>query len=107
DVAGVLDPAVHLRLHVLPDRVAVGADDHAALDRPVVGELRLQHHVEVPLRVVVALGGDLLRDAVLVLLVALLHHASSFSSAVGVAPSSTGLGKRSDSPTDAAITPTM
>src|SRR4026207_405713 len=64
DVAGLLDAPVHVALHVLPDAVAVGLDDHAALDRAVVGEVGLEHDVQVPLRVILGLRGDLLGDAV-------------------------------------------
>ena len=42
----------------LPDRVAVRADDHAALDRRVVGELGAPDDVEVPLREVLRTRGD-------------------------------------------------
>jgi hypothetical protein len=45
-----LDAAVGFRLQVFPDGEAVGADDHAALDRTVVREFGLQHDVQVPLR---------------------------------------------------------
>ena len=48
---------------MLPDRVAPGPDHHAALDRAVVRELRVEDDVDVPLRVVNAAGGDLLCHA--------------------------------------------
>jgi hypothetical protein len=47
-VAARLDHVVEGPLDPLPDRVAVGPDDHAAADRRVVGQLRLPHHVGVP-----------------------------------------------------------
>jgi hypothetical protein len=53
--AGILDPAVELRLHALPDGVAVGPDHHGAPDGTVVGHLRLVHHVLVPLGKVLGL----------------------------------------------------
>jgi hypothetical protein len=49
-VAGVLEPAVEVALDLLPDRVAVRLDHHAALDD--LGRLReigLADHVLVPL----------------------------------------------------------
>ena len=49
DVARRLESRVQEALDVLPDRVAVRTDDHAALDRRVVGHLGALHHVEVPL----------------------------------------------------------
>ena len=48
DVAGRLEPRVERLLDQLPDRVAVRPDDHAALDRRVVGQLRAADDVEVP-----------------------------------------------------------
>ena len=59
DVPGRLEPVVERALHLLPDRVAVRADDHAALDRRVVGELGAPDHVQVPLGEVLGLLGDL------------------------------------------------
>ena len=60
DVAGVLEAPVELALDRLPDRVALGADDHAALDRRIVGQLGRLDDVEVPLRVVLAARLDVL-----------------------------------------------
>ena len=48
DVAGRLEAIVELPLDVLPDRVAVRPDDHAALDRRVVGQLRLADDIQIP-----------------------------------------------------------
>ena len=59
DVAGRLEPSIERLLDQLPDRIAVRTDDHAALDRRVVGELRLPNHVEIPLREVLGLRRDL------------------------------------------------
>jgi len=56
DVAGRLDAVVELALHVLPERVAVGADHHAAAHRRLVGELGLVDEIEVPAGKVVAVG---------------------------------------------------
>jgi len=58
DVAGGLDPLVEGLLDQLPDGVAVRPDDHAALDRRVVGELRPPDDVEVPLREVLRARRD-------------------------------------------------
>ena len=46
DVAGRLEAPVERLLNQLPDRVAVRANRHAALDRGVVGQLRTPHHVQ-------------------------------------------------------------
>jgi hypothetical protein len=47
-VAGLLEHRVERSLHLLPDRVAVGPDDHAAADRTVVGQLGLHDQLVVP-----------------------------------------------------------
>ena len=60
DVAGFLEAAVEVALDGLPDRVAVGPDDHAAADRRIIGELRGLDDVEVPLGVIVGAGFDVL-----------------------------------------------
>ena len=46
--AGRLDALVDLRLHPLPDRVAVRPDDHGSARRTVLGQLRLGQDVLVP-----------------------------------------------------------
>ena len=61
DVAGRLDAGVESGLHVLPEGIAIGTDDHAAANRGVVRELSLEDDVRVPARVVVAPVGDILR----------------------------------------------
>src|SRR6185436_11859354 len=48
-VAGLLEHPVHHPLDVLPERVPVGADDHAALHVRVVRQLRLEDQVHEPL----------------------------------------------------------
>ena len=53
-----LDASVDLRLDPLPDRIAVGPDDHGPSDRTVLGELRLGEDVLVPARKVLRLGGE-------------------------------------------------
>ena len=58
DRARCLDPLVHLGLHVLPDRVPVGPDDHRAAHQAALCELRLVEHVLVPLRKVFGLWGE-------------------------------------------------
>ena len=45
-----LELGVERLLDQLPDRVAVRPDDHAALDRRIVGQLGAADHVEIPLR---------------------------------------------------------
>ena len=60
DVAGLLEHAVQLGLHVLPDGVAVGTDHHAALHRRMVGQFPGGDHVQVPLGIVLLAGGDVL-----------------------------------------------
>jgi len=59
DVPGRLDADVELALQMLPHRIAVRPDDHEALDRGVVGEFGLADDVEVPLRKIDGLLGDL------------------------------------------------
>ena len=46
--AGGLDAPVDLGLHPLPDRVAVGPDDHGPARRTVLGQLRLGQDILVP-----------------------------------------------------------
>jgi hypothetical protein len=56
-VAGGLEARVELALDLLPHGVAVGLDDHAALDHlGGLGHLGLADHVLVPLRVVLGAG---------------------------------------------------
>ena len=57
-MAGRLEHPVQNVLDVLPDRIAVGAQDHAALDRGVVHQLRLLADIGVPLGKVLVDGGD-------------------------------------------------
>ena len=59
-VPRLLKSPVHLGLDALPDRVASRPHHHAALDRAVVRELRVEDDVDVPLGVVDSAGGDLL-----------------------------------------------
>ena len=47
-VAGVLEHLVQGPLHLLPDGIPVGPDDHAATDRAVIGELRPGDDLIVP-----------------------------------------------------------
>src|SRR4029077_20671430 len=46
--AGGLDPAVDLRLHPLPDRIAVRPDDHGSARWTVLGQFRLGQGILVP-----------------------------------------------------------
>ncbi len=57
DVAGVLEAPVERGLDVFPEGVAVGPDDHAALDRRIVGQLGLLHDIGIPARVIFAARG--------------------------------------------------
>ena len=50
--AGFLEHAVENMLHLLPDGVSVGLDDHAAADGGLLGQVGLHHEVVVPLGVV-------------------------------------------------------
>ena len=60
-VAGRLEPVVERALGQLPDRVAVGLDDHRALGRAVLGQLGALDDLDVPGGEVVALRGQLVR----------------------------------------------
>ena len=48
DVPGRLEAPVERLLHQLPDRVSVRTDDHAALDRRIVGQLGAADDIDVP-----------------------------------------------------------
>ena len=56
--ARLLERRVELLLDLLPDRIARGLDDHTALHTRVVAQLRLLHHVCVPLREILLHRGD-------------------------------------------------
>ena len=70
-MAGLLELGVHDALDVLPDGVAIGAQDGEALDTGVLHQLRLAADVGVPLGEIVLHAGDLLY------LLLLSHNASS------------------------------
>jgi hypothetical protein len=57
-VAQVLDPAVHEPLDVLPDSVSIWPDNHHALHRSVVGQLRFKDELDIPLREIFAFRRD-------------------------------------------------
>jgi hypothetical protein len=58
-VAGGLEAYIQLVLQQLPDGVAVGLDDHAALDDfSRFGEVALKNHVLIPGREIVAARCD-------------------------------------------------
>jgi hypothetical protein len=57
-VAGILEKAVQTALHLLPQSVAGGLDDHAPADIGVVGEPSLLDNVQIPLRIVLRAGSD-------------------------------------------------
>ena len=56
--ARFLEPFVQLLLNQLPDRVAVGFDRHTALHARILDQLRLLHHVGVPLGEILIHGCD-------------------------------------------------
>ena len=58
-VSGGLDPIVERALGVLPDRVAVGLDDHRALRGAVLGHLGPSNDLDVPRGKVVLLRWQL------------------------------------------------
>ena len=58
DMAGLFEHAVHNALDILPDGVAIGAQDHEALDGCIVHQLRLQADVGIPLGEVHLHRGD-------------------------------------------------
>ncbi len=66
DVPGCLEQPVETLLDPLPERVAARPDDHAALDRRVVGQLRVADDVDVPRREILGLRRDLLDQRLLV-----------------------------------------
>ena len=55
---GALDAAIDLGLHLFPDRIAVGTDDHRAAHRTVIGQFRLGNDVLVPAREIFGLRGE-------------------------------------------------
>ncbi len=55
DVPGRLEAAVQRIADVLPERVAVGLDDHTAAHRRIVGQIGLLHDLVIPLGKVLAL----------------------------------------------------
>ena len=57
-VACVLEHGVQCLLHLLPDRVSVGTNDHAALDRRVIRQFGCGNHVGIPSGKVFAAFGD-------------------------------------------------
>ena len=73
---GGLEAAIHLGLHVLPDRIGVGADYHRASHRTVLGQLGPTDDVLVPAGEIVGLGGEY----------TLGSHASIVGAAVGPEP---------------------
>ena len=57
-MAGLLEHTVHDALNILPNCVAIGTQDHKALDGGIVHQLRLQANISVPLGEVHLHGGD-------------------------------------------------
>ena len=57
-VACLLKAPVHIRLHKLPDCIAVGADYHAALYARIINELSLFYYIGVPFCKVLVAAGD-------------------------------------------------
>ena len=58
-MAGGLEAAVERLLDVFPQRPAVGPHDHAAADRRIIGELRLDDQLVVPLGKILCAGRKL------------------------------------------------
>ena len=59
-VTGLLEAAVKVSLHELPDRVTVGADHHAALYAGIVNQFRLFDDIGIPFcKILVAAGNRL------------------------------------------------
>ena len=56
-VAGGLEHAVELMLHLLPDGIAVGLDDHAPADGALFGEVGTDHKFVVPFGIVLTAFG--------------------------------------------------
>src|SRR6185312_4938559 len=59
DVPGLLESPIESLLDQLPDGVAVGTDDHAALDGRVVRQLGTPNDVEIPAGEILGLRRDL------------------------------------------------
>ena len=58
DVTGLFELGVHVFLDVLPNGVAIRAQDQKALDAGVVHQLRLQADVRIPLGKILLHGSD-------------------------------------------------
>jgi len=58
-VTGLFELGVHQALHVLPDGVAIGAQNGKALDAGILNKLRLAADVGIPLGEIVFQIGDL------------------------------------------------
>ena len=58
DVAGLLEAPVERLLDVFPQRPAIGAHDHAAAHRGIIGHLGFQHDLVVPFGEVFTAGGE-------------------------------------------------
>ena len=73
---GLLEPLVHLLLHQLPHRVAIGLDHHATLDVAVVRHIVLDDHVRIPLGKILGTAGDMLYELIFVLCHATLRSSN-------------------------------
>ena len=58
DVTGLFELGVHVFLDVLPNGVAIRAQDQKALDAGVVHQLRLQANIRIPLGEILLHGSD-------------------------------------------------
>ena len=65
DVPGLLEHAVENRLHLFPDPVSVGLDDHRTAHRSVLGEFGPLDHFLVPARIVFGWGRQFCSHGVL------------------------------------------
>ena len=80
-VTGLLEAAVHITLHILPDSVAVGPDDHAAFNVAVVDQLGLLDYIRIPFSEIFVAAGDGL-DHFFVLII--LSHNTLLSSLISL-----------------------
>lgn len=57
-MTGCFKATIEFLLHFLPDRVAIGSDDHTAADGGMIREFRFANDVEIPLGIVLGAGSD-------------------------------------------------
>ncbi len=59
DVAGGFEHSVELVLHLFPDGIAIGFDDHAAADGALLGKVGADDELIVPFGIVFAAFGKI------------------------------------------------